>query len=84
MDRPPSPAQIAQRDLQFVSHQIDLTQTKSITFPQAWRPIGTIENKHSLTASTENVHMSRAMIVRIYDHAEATNSMNGRHSSILE
>lgn len=76
------PAQIGQYSQQGLNDPVQLLSCVAVVLSQLWWPVGTRQDKHSLTPAPDHMHMGRPMIIGINDNAQALQGQDGRHFSV--
>jgi len=75
----PCLAQLPQMTRQGGFDRPDFSPRKSVVFPELYRPCRTVEIEYRFTAPSDDVNMSRSMIIWINCHPETIKSEDCRH-----
>jgi hypothetical protein len=83
MNVPPRAAQRFQMIHQNSFDLRDLSPRESVVLPDLGRPRPTVQVEYRFTTSSDHMHMSRPVIIRINHSAQSIKSQNCRHIEIL-
>lgn len=73
------PSKFLNPALERLLQTVQLRTAESEVFPQADPRFSTAEVEHGLTASADHMHMGRAVVVGVDDHAKSQEAFNSWH-----
>src|SRR5258708_10608737 len=84
MNRPPLSAQDGKHGHQHLFDAVHFAQIEPVALAQLGRPARAVQKEYRFAIRSFDVDVRGSVIVRIYDHAQAIEPMNGRHDIILD